>query len=114
MKINPTSLSGFNNWKILILRQVDTVKRLVKVIQSYAFLGDFMLGEGKLFRLAPVMQEGGTLVADESINNINFNCNGDVSNNGKNISLYVGTIVNFADGVKWNIDGGEFKTGRIS
>jgi len=42
---------------------------------------------------------------------VTFSCNGDVENNGKNISIYVGTNINFADGVKWNIDGGEFKSG---
>ncbi|MBK8983431.1 MAG: hypothetical protein IPM38_14190 [Ignavibacteria bacterium] len=74
-------------------------------------MGIYQPGEGRLYKLAPVMQEGGTLVADESIDNLNFNCNGDVNNNGKNITLYVGTTVNFADEVKWNIDSGDFKTG---
>ncbi|GEM_PF-7092771 len=42
---------------------------------------------------------------------VTFSCNGDVDNIGKNITLYIGTNVNFANGVKWNIEGGEFKCG---
>ena len=89
MKINPSHLPGFNNWKIYDLETGDTVRTLSKTSTAYIYLGDFMPGEGRLYKLAPVMQEGGTLVADESIDNINFNCNGDVNNNGKNITLYV-------------------------
>ncbi len=45
-----------------------------------------MPGEGKLYKVAPVMQEGGTLVADEECSGT-FDCKGEVNNNGKNISL---------------------------
>ena len=106
-----THFAGFNNWSIYDLERDSLIITFDKRIISTTNLGWFLPGEGKLYKLAPVMQEGGTLVANESINNINFNCNGDVNNDGKNISLYVGTTVNFADGVKWNITGGEFKSG---
>ncbi len=64
-KINSSKLPNFNNWKIFDLETGYSVRTISKNDTNYLFLGDFMPGEGKLYRIAPVMQEGGTLVADE-------------------------------------------------
>ena len=107
-----SDFTGFNNWSVINVENDSVVAAFDKRMKADINLGWFLPGEGKLYKLAPVMQEGGTLVADESVIGVtSFNCNGDVNNDGKNISLYVGTTVNFADGVKWNITGGEFKSG---
>ncbi|HAY35171.1 MAG TPA: hypothetical protein DCY06_13660, partial [Bacteroidetes bacterium] len=111
IKFNSNDLAGFNNWKIIELDSNKVISTFDKDSNLFVDMGIFQPGEGKLYKLAPVMQEGGTLIADESLSGVTFSCKGDVDNNGKNISIYVGTNINFADGVKWNIDGGEFKSG---
>ena len=112
MRINPDHLPGFTNWKIYNLENGDTSITFSKYDSTdNIFVGDFMPGEGKLFRLAPVMQEGGTLVADEEVIG-NFDCKGEVNNNGKNITLKPGTTINFANSnARIVMNGGNFKSG---
>lgn len=71
-------------------------------------IAEFQPGEGKLYKLAPVMQEGGTLVADESVNGIQFVCKGEINNNGKNIRLSAGTSIQFKEDAGINMTGGDF------
>ncbi|HAY34039.1 MAG TPA: hypothetical protein DCY06_07855 [Bacteroidetes bacterium] len=111
VKFDSSQLTIFRNWKITDVLTNVTLSTFDKNSNEFVDMGIFQPGEGRLYKLAPVMQEGGTLIADESLSGVTFSCNGDVDNNGKNISVYVGTNINFADGVKWNIDGGEFKSG---
>ncbi len=85
LRINPNNLPGFNNWKIFNLETGDTSLTFNKNDSQFVFIGDFMPGEGKLFKIAPVMQEGGTLVANEVINGVSFTCKDTVISNGKNI-----------------------------
>jgi hypothetical protein len=112
MRMNPDHLPGFTNWKFYNLENGDTSITFSKYDSTgNIFVGDFLPGEGKLFRLAPVMQEGGTLVADEDVIG-NFDCNGEVNNNGKNITLKPGTTINFANSdARIIMNGGNFKSG---
>lgn len=111
MKLNPTYLSGFNNWKIFDLETGDTVRTLSKSDTNYIFLGDFMPGEGKLYKIAPVMQEGGTLVANEECSG-ELDCKGEVNNNGKNIKIKPGATINFTNtSARIKMTGGIFKSG---
>lgn len=109
--INPAQLPNFNTWRIYNLETGDSVRTFNKNDTSKIYLGNFNPGEGRLYRVAPVMQEGGKLLANESIGGVTFNCNGNVYNNGKNVTVYVGTNINFAHGVKWDFSGGEFRCG---
>lgn len=107
MKINPSNLPGFTNWKIYDLETGDTSFTFSKFdTTNYVFVGNFLPGEGKLFKLAPVMQEGGTLVADEEVQGITFVCNAPVYNNGKNISILEGTKIEFKSGAGLNLNSG--------
>ncbi|MBS1550488.1 MAG: T9SS type A sorting domain-containing protein [Bacteroidetes bacterium] len=105
---NSDKFAGFNNWEIIDLENNSTVLTFDKRITSLLNLNWFLPGEGKLYKLSPVMQEGGTLVADESVSNIQFVCNGTVLNNGKNITIGSGTEIFFREGAGINMTGGNF------
>ncbi|MBX7041461.1 MAG: T9SS type A sorting domain-containing protein [Ignavibacteria bacterium] len=76
------------------------------------FLADFLPGEGKLYKLAPVMQEGGTLVADEDCGGFEFECKGEVNNNGHDITIVPNTTIVFVNtSARINMNGGNFKSG---
>lgn len=54
------------------------------------------------------MQEGGTLVTDESASNVQFVCKSTVMNNDKNITIGSGTEIFFQEGAGINMTGGNF------
>jgi hypothetical protein len=96
IKFNTSHLTGFNNW---ILKDENTGQTItfdknnqgadgyLNIGNSQGSPGWFNPGEGKLFKLAPVMQEGGTFVCDEYIQNTSFVCNAPVYTGGYNLSL---------------------------
>ena len=111
IKFDSTQLTGFTNWKITELDSNKVVAVFNKNTTSYLDMGIYQPGEGKLYKLAPVMQEGGTLVADESVSG-SFDCKGLVSNGGKNITLIPGTTINFTNSdARIIMNGGNFKSG---
>ncbi|MCB0727214.1 MAG: T9SS type A sorting domain-containing protein, partial [Ignavibacteriae bacterium] len=111
IKFDSTQLSGFTNWKITELDTNNVITTFNKNTASFINMGEFKPGEGKLYKLAPVMQEGGTLVADESVSG-SFDCKGLVNNGGKNITLIPGTTINFANSdARIVMNGGNFKSG---
>ncbi|MBX7041896.1 MAG: hypothetical protein K1X85_03245, partial [Ignavibacteria bacterium] len=78
-------------------------------------LGYFLPGEGKLYKLAPVMQEGGTLVADEDCGGFEFECRGEVFNNGHDVTIVPNTTINFANSsARIVMNGGSFHSGNSS
>jgi hypothetical protein len=71
IKFDSASLASFRNWKLIDVYTGSSVifansTSYLDIGSSSGTLGYFNPGEGKLFKLAPVMQEGGTLVTDES------------------------------------------------
>lgn len=85
---NSSSFANFNNWKIIDLEDNSTVLTFDKRMTSNLDLGWFNPGQGRLYKIIPVMTEGGTLVGDESFSNVTFNCNGSVTANvNKNIII---------------------------
>ncbi|MBS1552987.1 MAG: hypothetical protein JST15_13055 [Bacteroidetes bacterium] len=108
IKFDSTKLDGFRNWKIVDVNTNLLVRTFDKDSNIYVNMGEFNPGEGKLYKLSPVMQEGGTLVADEEVSNIQFVCNGTVLNNGKNITIGSGTEIFFREGAGINMTGGNF------
>jgi hypothetical protein len=76
IKFDSTQLAGFNNWSVTELDSNHTVATFDRRSGSYIDFGLFQPGEGKLYKLAPVMQEGGTLVADEDCGGFEFECRG--------------------------------------
>ena len=65
---------GFNNWSIYDLENDSLIQTFDKNTKSDINLGCYIPGEGKLYKLAPVMQEGGTLIADEDFGGFEFEC----------------------------------------
>lgn len=58
---NSNSFSGFNIWSIYNLENDSLIITFDKKIISTINLGWYLPGEGKLYKIAPVMQDGGTL-----------------------------------------------------
>jgi len=91
-----SSFSGFNNWSVIDVSNDSLIKTFDKNTRADINHEWYLPGEGKLYKIAPVMQEGGALVADEECGG-DFDCKGEVNNNGKNIFLKPGTNISFAD-----------------
>ena len=88
IKFNSSGLQGFNNWVIKDAVKDSVLATFSKQNNDYITIASFEPGEGKLYKIAPVMQEGGTLVCDENIENLNpFDCKDNVYGNGHNITI---------------------------
>ena len=104
IKFDASQLPVFNNWKIVDVNTGSSkifnknnqgTGGYLDLDSSTSSLGYFKPGEGKLFRLVPVLIDGGTFVTDESINNITFDCNSAVYTNGHDLRLVEGVNINF-------------------
>ncbi|MBM4158786.1 MAG: T9SS type A sorting domain-containing protein [Ignavibacteria bacterium] len=109
-----SSFSDFNNWKITDLYNDSTVGVFDKRNYSSVNLGWFMPGEGKLYKISPVMIDGGTLVTDEELENMEFNCDSIVNGNNKSITLKDKVTINFSSHGGINLEGGQFSTGTTA
>ncbi len=87
IKFNPSQLQGFNNWVIKNAVTDSVLFTFDKNTTDYYSAGEFQPGEGILFKIAPVMQEGGTFVCDELVTATTFNCNGTVNTGGYNLNI---------------------------
>lgn len=109
---NSYGLNNFDNWKILDVENGAEIATFDKNSDSYVDLGWFDPGQGKLFRVLPVMITGGTLVGNENISSVVFDCNGSVTANvNKNITIGENVTINFKDSVGIFMTGGNFKCG---
>jgi hypothetical protein len=108
-----SSYSDFSvagNWSIFNCENGETVATFDKSNPGYVDLGYFMPGEGKLFKMAPTVITGGTLVGDEYINST-ITCNKNVYNNGHNITLGSNANISFADSAGIYMSGGNLTIG---
>ncbi|HEY5123310.1 MAG TPA: hypothetical protein VIK14_06190, partial [Ignavibacteria bacterium] len=87
LQFDSTKLQNFYNWKLIDAITNTEIITFNKDSYQYFYAGRFQPGEGKLFKLAPVMQEGGTFVTNESVLNLDFKCKGNVNTNGNNLIL---------------------------
>jgi len=111
IKFNSSQLSGFKNWKIIELDSNKVIRTFDKDSNNYVIMGEFNPGEGRLYKLAPVMQEGGTFVTDEEVVG-SFDCKGVVNNGGKNLTIKPATIIYFTNNTaRIKMNGGNFKSG---
>ncbi|MBN1633051.1 MAG: T9SS type A sorting domain-containing protein [Ignavibacteria bacterium] len=96
IKFNSSNLPGFNNW-IIKEAVTDSVLTIFnKSCNDYITVARFEPGEGKLLKVAPVIQEGGTFVCDEDVAaNQNFHCKDDVYTNGYNLKINNGVTIKF-------------------
>jgi hypothetical protein len=102
-----TGLNNFNNWVLKDVMTGESVTFDKNSTVGVYFPHPFQPGEGKLFRLAPVMVTGGTFVCDEYLN-CTFNCDSTVFNNGYNLNVGCGTNINFSSKGKIVMNGGSF------
>ncbi len=107
-----SSFSGFNNWSIYNLENDSLIITFDKLSNSYLSLGWYLPGEGKLYKIAPVMQEGGTLVTDEIMTAQSFTCKDTVISRGIDIT-FAGhnNVVSFADSATIIMDSAQFYSG---
>jgi len=112
---NHSDFSGFNNWSLYVLENDSLTATFDKTDNSTINLGWFLPGEGKLYKLAPVMQEGGTVVSDEDCGGFEFECRGEVLNNGHNVTIKPQTTILFAGtNARIVMNGGSFYSGSSS
>jgi len=114
IKFNGSVLPQYQNWAVYEIKENGALQHKVTFPRSSASFydfGTFQPGEGKLYKLEPVMKSGGTLVADEVISGESFTCETPVYNNGFNITIGANTTIHFNDSSKFVMDGGVFTVG---
>ncbi len=111
---NSSEFANFNNWKIIDIDSNKTVTVFDKSGGAILDLGWYNPGQGKLYKVAPVMQEGGTLVCDEAVSPSTFICNGTVFNNGYDIKISPNTTIIFSNNAGIEMNGGSFECGEFS
>ncbi len=110
-----SQFAGFNNLSIYDLEKDSLIKTFDKRTYSTISLGWFNPGDGKLYKIAPVMQEGGTLIADESFGGVTFVCKDTVTSNGKNITITgTTTTIDFTDSATIIMDDANFYCGQFN
>jgi len=73
-----------------------------------------MPGQGRLYRLAPVLVIGGELATDENISGQSFTCEDTVISNGFDITIDEGSVISFTDSATIIMDGGTFISGGLN
>ncbi len=111
---NPGAFSGFNNWEIIDLENNSTVLTFDKRIVRNLDLGWFDPGQGRLYKVVPVMVHGGALVDNEEINNVTIDLDTTINTNGKNLTIGSGVNINFKTNAKIEMNGGNFICGTVS
>ena len=111
---NSSEFANFNNWKIIDIDSNKTVTVFDKRATALLDLGWYNPGQGKLYKVAPVMQEGGMFVCDEAVSPSIFTCNGTVLNNGYDLIISPNTIITFSNNAEIVMNGGSFECGEFS
>ena len=110
---NSSEFANFNNWKIIDIDSNKTVTVFDKRAGAILELGWYNPGQGKLYKVAPVMQDGGTFVCNEYVSSSagSFDCKGIVTNNGYELEIEKGVTINFTDTAKIEFSHSRFKSG---
>jgi hypothetical protein len=111
---NSSEFSNFNNWSIIDVERDSIVGKFNKKAVSSVDLGWFNPGQGKLYKVVPMMETGGTFMGDESFGNVAFNFNAPVNTNGKNLTIGGNTSIYFKDTCRLRMSGGSFKCGSYT
>lgn len=110
---NYSAFSDFNNWSVVNCENDSVVASFNKSNPGYVNLDWFMPGEGRLFKIVPMMSTGGILQTDESFNS-DVICRKNIYNNGFNITIGTNANVSFADSVVIYMSGGNLTIGSIN
>lgn len=108
--IDLSGLTPFNNWKIYNLEDNSLYKTFDKNVHEIN-LGNFLPGEGKLFKLIPVMQAGGDLVCNEIFSELTFTNDSIVNGNGYNMTIGGSNNISFNSKGGIVMNGGVFRCG---
>ena len=101
---NANQLERYDNWKITDIENPSVVITYVKG-QTLKDFGWFEPGEGKLYKMEPVIRSGGILAGDETISGESFTCEAPVYNNGHNITIESGTTIHFNESSRFIMNG---------
>ena len=113
IKFTSAELGGPVNWKLYDLENGALVTTFNSQSTGLIDLGDFMPGQGKLYRMVPVIHDGGTLVADEVINDDALILD-TVWTDGFNLTIEEGQTITFDTNGVIVAEGGNFICGDIS
>ncbi|NOS84701.1 MAG: T9SS type A sorting domain-containing protein [Ignavibacteria bacterium] len=110
---NHIEFAGYNSWNII---DVENPRAIVgkfdkTALVPYVDLDWFNPGQGKLYKIVPVLPTGGILAGNENITGQNFTCEAPVYNNGYNITIGANTTIHFNDSSKFVMSGGVFTVG---
>jgi hypothetical protein len=108
---NASPLNHFVNWKLKDLEDNSVVAVINASTATTVDLGRYNPGEGKLYKLIPVMVDGGTFAYDEICGGIEFPCNGQVNNGTQDLTIIPGTTIDFSNEGKIVMSYGELTIG---
>jgi hypothetical protein len=111
IKFNKDFLLSFNNWKLIDALTDNTIITFNKDLNQFLDAGTFQPGEGKLFKLVPVMQNGGNLICNESFSGQTFTNESVVYGNGYNINIGGNNTISFKSSGGIQMYGGTFICG---
>ncbi|MCE1165619.1 MAG: T9SS type A sorting domain-containing protein, partial [Bacteroidetes bacterium] len=107
---NASEFNGYNDWVIIDAENDNKIVTFDKRTNPLLDLGDFMPGQGKLYKVVPVAKAGGNLVSDEILSG-SLNCNARIFNNGYNVTVNPGASITFSDSAGIEMNGGIFTCG---
>lgn len=107
-------LANFDNWNIIDLETDAVTATFDKNAGAFVNLDWFNPGQGKLYKVVPVMKTGGTFAGNESFSGVSFNFNSPVNTNGKNLTIGGGVKIYFKDTCSLIMNGGNFVCGTYS
>jgi len=109
---NSGEFATYNSWNIVDVEFNTLVGSFDKTsVNPCVDLKWFKPGEGKLFKVVPVLPSGGMLAGDENLSGVSFTCEAPVYNNGHNITIGANTTIHFNDSSRFVMNGGVFTVG---
>jgi hypothetical protein len=122
LKAGQSQFSSANSWTVINLGNNTTVGSVnAGQLSSLNLSNDndlnngwFKPGEGRLYKMVPTVESGGSLSCDEYIQSGTFNCQDTIFTNGYNLTIGFGTTINFSDSGCIVVNGGSFTCGDVS
>ncbi len=110
IRFKASELPGFRNWTLINAVTNVKIASFDKYSPSHVIVGEFKPAEAKLLKIVPVIEEGGTLAANDSISG-NVLCRGKVAGTDKNITILPGATLTFSDTSVIEMNGGTLTCG---
>jgi hypothetical protein len=110
-KFDAVTASPPKSWKIINLEDNSLVATINRSAIASANLGRFNPGEGKLYKMEPVLLSGGDMVSDETIPSGSYTILDTIFTNGYDLTIEGGAHLYFTDTSTIVVDGGKFTAG---